>query len=73
MGHFFCINYLFWLRWVFIAACGLSLVAASRGWLLFSCGAGASHCSGFFCCRAQALGHTSFSSCGTWAPELWLV
>ena len=22
----------FWLRWVFIAACGLSLVAASRGY-----------------------------------------
>ena len=29
---FFC--FFFWLRWVFIAACGLSLVAASGG-LLF--------------------------------------
>ena len=23
------------------------------------------------CCGVQALGHTSFSSCGTWAQELW--
>ena len=33
------INY-FWLLWVFVAACGLSLVAASRGYS--SCGEWAS-------------------------------
>ena len=35
----------FWLRWVFLAACGLSLVAVSRGYSLLPCVA--SHCSGF--------------------------
>ena len=34
--------------------------------LLSSCGACASHFGGFSCCRAQALGHTGFSSCATW-------
>ena len=39
-----------------------------------SCGAQASHCSGFPCCRARALGTRAsgvvshgLSSCGTWA------
>ena len=34
--------------------------------LLPSCGARASHCGGFSCCRAQALGTVGFSSCSTW-------
>ena len=42
----------FQLYWVFVAARGLSLVAA-RG-ILSSCGVQASHCSGFSCCRARA-------------------
>ena len=47
--------YLFiWLRWVFVAARGLSLVAAAGATL--RCGARASHCGGFSCCRARALG-----------------
>ena len=33
--------------------------------LLSSCGVRVSHCSGFSCGRAQALGHAGFSSCGT--------
>ena len=37
--------------------------------LLSSCGVRASHCSGFSCCRAQALGHAGFHSCSPWAPE----
>ena len=41
-----------WLYWVFAAACGLSLVAASGLALLL--GVLASHCDGFSCCRAQA-------------------
>ena len=28
-------------------------------------------CSGFSCCRAQALEHIGFSSCSTWAQQLW--
>ena len=44
---------------------GFSLVAASGG---YSPGGGAwdSHCCGFFCCGAQALGRLAFGSCGTW-------
>ena len=39
----------FWLHWVFVAATGfLSLQSFSLRW--------ASHCGGFSCCRAQALG-----------------
>ena len=51
----------FWLRWVFVAACGLSLVAVSGG---------------FSCCRAWALGVRAsvvvacgLSSGGSWALE----
>ena len=39
----------FWLCWVFVAARGLSLAAASRGCPLLLC-------AGFSCCRAGALG-----------------
>ena len=45
----------FWLHWVFLAACGSSLVVASGGATL-CCGAWVSHCGGFSCCRARALG-----------------
>ena len=38
----------------FVAARGLSLVAESVRYS--SCGARASHCGGFSCCGAQALG-----------------
>ena len=49
---------------------GFSLVAASRAtfWLQYA-GFSASHCGGFSCCRASALGHTGFHSCQTWAPQ----
>ena len=55
----------FWLHWVFLAARGLSLVAASRGysslrhmgfsfqWLLLL--------------RSTGSRHAGFSSCGSWA------
>ena len=39
----------FWLRWVFIAVHGLSLVVASGGYSSLQC-------AGFSCCRARALG-----------------
>ena len=64
----------FWLCWVSVAARGLSLVEASGATL--RCGARASHCSGFSCCRAQALGTQAsvvaacgLSSCGSRAVE----
>ena len=44
----------FWLHWVSVAARGLSLVAASGA--ILRCSARASHCSGFSCCGAWALG-----------------
>ena len=61
----------FWLRWVFVAACRLSLVAASGGysslryagfslqWLLLL--------------RSMGSRHAGFSSCGMWAQQLWLT
>ena len=60
-----------WLRWVFADECRLFSDCSEQG-LLSSCGAQASHCSGFCCCRAQALWHTGFSSCSTWVQLLWL-
>ena len=50
-----------WLRWVFIAARRLSLVAMSRGYAL------AAMRGAFFCCGAWALEHAGFGSCGVWA------
>ena len=73
----FLINYLFlfiyfWLCWVFVAARGLSLVAASGA---CSCGAWASHWGGFSCCgaRASVVVARGLSSCGSWAVEHSLV
>ena len=73
------IYFYFWLRWVFIAMCRLSLVAASGGYSSL-------WCAGFSCCRAWALGvrasvvvahglsscglqalERGLSSCGSWA------
>ena len=63
----------FWLRWVFVAAHGLSLVAASGGyssvwyfslrWLLLLWSTGSRH-AGFSSCGTRALEHR-LSSCGT--------
>ena len=53
----------FGLRWVFVAVRGLSLVA-TRGAAL-CCSAWASHCGGFSCFRARALGAE--------AQYLWLM
>ena len=55
------------LRWCLNCSYG-------RWGLLSSCGVPASHCSGLCYFRAPALGHVSFSSCGTWAlVALWHV
>ena len=64
IGFFLKILFIyFWLRWVFIAACGLSLVAESRGYSLL-------RCTGFslrWLLLLQSTGsrHMGFSSCGT--------
>ena len=64
-----------WRNWVFIAECGLSLGAASRGYSSLWC-VDFSHCCGFSCCRAWALGTLAsvvvargLSSCGSRALE----
>ena len=61
----------FWLHWVFVAARGLSLVAASGGysWL---------QCVGFslrwlLLLRSMGSRRAGFSSCGMLAQQLWLV
>ena len=63
-----------WLRWVFVAGCGLSLVAASGGYSLLWCAgvslrwllllqSTGSRCVGFSSCGSQAL-ECRLSSCG---------
>ena len=70
----------FWLCWIFVAACGLSLVAASGAhsslrcagfslrWLLLLWSTG-SRRAGFSSCGSQAL-ERRLSSCGAWAQLL---
>ena len=65
------IPFFFFFYYLFIFGCsgssllrGLFSSFGERG-LLSSCGAWASHCSGFSCCRAWALGRTAFCRCGT--------
>ena len=53
-----------WLGGVFIAAQTFS--SCGEQGLLSSCGAWASHCGGFSCCRTRALGLEGLSSCGKW-------
>ena len=68
----FVLLFIYWLRWVFFAACRLSLVAVSG--VTLCCSAQASHCGEFSCCRTRALGVRAsvvvacgLSSCGAWA------
>ena len=57
--------YMFWLRWVFIAAHGLSLLVVSGGYSWLGC-------AGFslrwlLLLRSTGSRRAGFSSCGTWA------
>ena len=68
------IYFYFWLRWVFVAAHGLSVVAARGSYSLLWCAG--FPLGGFSCYRAQALGVQAsvvvargLSSCGSWALE----
>ena len=63
---FFSILFIyFWLCWVFVAARGLSLVAASGGYSSLQC-AGFS-LQWLLLLWSTGSRHTGFSSCGTWA------
>ena len=65
-------KFFFWLCWVFVAACGLSVVAGAT----LHCAAQAWHWGDFFCYRARALSVQAsvvstygLSSCGSWPLE----
>ena len=61
----------FWLRWVFVAASGLSLVVASGGYSSLRCA-----CFSLWwllLLQSTSSRRTGFSSCGTRAPQLWLA
>ena len=71
-----------WLFYLFIFGCvGSSLLRVGflqlwQAGATLHCSAQASHCGGFSCCRARALGVQAsvvaargLSSCGSWAPE----
>ena len=67
--------FFFWLHWVFIAAHGLSLVAASGGYSSLRC-AGFSlwwllllQSTGSRCTQASVVAAHELSSCGMWALE----
>ena len=69
--YIFLILFYFWLCCVFVAALGLSLVAGSGGYSSL-------WCAGFslrwlLLLRSTGSRRTGFSSCGTWAQQLWLV
>ena len=61
----------FWLHQVFVAAHGLSLVAASRG--LSSLWCAGSSLKWLLLLRSTGSRCAGFSSCGTWAQQLWLT
>ena len=70
--------YLFWLCWVFFASWLFSSCGESG--LLSSCSVWASHCAGFSCCGAGALGYADFSTQQLQLPgsraqaqELWCM
>ena len=61
--NFFILFIYFWPRWVFVAARGLSLVAASGGYSWLRC-AGFS-LQWFLLLRSMGSRYAGFSSCGT--------
>ena len=77
----FIFYYCYYYYYYFLAAldlhcCGQALSSCSKQKLLFRCSAQASHCSGFSCCGARALGKRAsvvvacgLSSCGSRALE----
>ena len=68
---FFNLFIYFWLRWVFIAAHGLSLVAASRGYSSLWC-TGFS-LRWFLLLQSKGSRYAGFSNCGAQAQQLWCM
>ena len=59
--------FIYWLHWVFVAACGLSLVAMSRSYsLLWFAGFSLQWLPLLWSMDSR---HSGFSSCGSWALE----
>ena len=80
---FICLFVYFWLRLVFVAVHGLSLVAASGGYSLLRCAgfslrwllllqSTGSRRAGFSSCGSRAL-ECRLSSCGAWASLLFVA
>ena len=69
--HFILKNFVYLLTFVCAGSLSLRGLFSSCGeqGLLSSCDVQDSHCSGFSCCRAWAVGRPGFSSCGSWALE----
>ena len=55
----------FWLHWIFVAVCGLSLVAAREGYSSLWCTSVS--LQWLLLLRNTGSKHAGFSSCGTWA------
>ena len=69
--NFYLFIIIFWLRWVFVAARGLSLVSASEGYSSLRCPA----FSPRWLLLLQSMGyrHMGLSSCSMQAQQLWLA
>ena len=68
LSHFSCVRlctstWIFKNKYLFIYLCLCWVFIVF--WSLSSCGAQTSYCSGLSYCRARALGHEDFSSCGS--------
>ena len=59
----------FWLRWVFVAAHGLSLVAASGGYSLLQCAGFSLQWLLLLRSTGSVVVAHGLSSCGSWALE----
>ena len=74
LNQFFFFFLISFFLYIFLAAldprCCAQAFSSCGKWLLSSCSAQASHCSGFSCCGARALDSLGFSSCGAWAQPL---
>ena len=70
LGILFLLFYHLFLHNCFYLFIGCAESSLLRG-LFSSCGGRASHCGGFSCCWALALGHACFSSWRVRAQQLW--
>ena len=78
LWHFLFTLFFFLIFYLFLVSLGLcwctrAFSSFGEQGLLSSCGAQVSHCGGFSCFKAQALGHAGFTNCGLWAQYLQLT